>query len=41
MIPTNVYKVYYQLVLSKTQIALLDANIALLEKAEARCADHV
>ncbi len=32
MIRTNVYKVYYQLVLSKTQIALLDANIALLEK---------
>ncbi|MEO8403573.1 MAG: TolC family protein [Chitinophagaceae bacterium] len=32
MIKTNVYKVYYQLVVSKTQIELLDANIALLEK---------
>lgn len=32
MIRTNVYKVYYQLVLSKTQIALLDANIDLLKK---------
>jgi len=32
MIRANVYKVYYQLVLSKTQIALLDANIALVEK---------
>lgn len=31
-IRANVYKVYYQLVLSKTQIALLDANIALIEK---------
>lgn len=31
-IKANVYKVYYQLVLSKTQIALLDANIALVEK---------
>jgi len=31
-IKANVYKVYYQLVLSKTQIALLDANIALIEK---------
>jgi outer membrane protein TolC len=28
----NVYKVYYQLVLGKTQIELLDANIARLEK---------
>ncbi|MFA6058968.1 MAG: TolC family protein [Taibaiella sp.] len=32
MIRANVYKVYYQLVLSKTQIALLDANITLVEK---------
>ncbi len=31
-IRANVYKIYYQLVLSKTQIALLDANIALIEK---------
>lgn len=31
-IRANVYKVYYQLVLSKTQIALMDANIALVEK---------
>ncbi len=32
MIKTNIYKVYYQLVVSKTQIELLDANISLLEK---------
>lgn len=31
-IKTNIYKVYYQLVLSKKQIELLDANIALVEK---------
>lgn len=31
-IRANVYKVYYQLVLSKTQVALLDANILLIEK---------
>lgn len=31
-IRANVMKIYYQLVLSKTQIALLDANIALVEK---------
>ena len=31
-IKTNIYKIYYQLVLSKTQIALLDANITRLEK---------
>ena len=31
-IKTNIYKIYYQLVLSKTQINLLDANIARLEK---------
>lgn len=29
---TNIYKVYYQLVVSKTQVELLDSNIALLEK---------
>ncbi len=32
VIKTNIYKVYYQLVVSKTQIELIDANIALLEK---------
>lgn len=32
MIKANIYKVYYQLVVSKTQIELLDANIALVEK---------
>jgi len=32
MIKTNIYKIYYQLVVSKTQIELLDANIARLEK---------
>jgi outer membrane protein len=32
MIKANVYKIYYQLVVSKTQIELLDANIALFEK---------
>jgi len=31
-IKTNIYKAYYQLVLSKTQIDLLDANIERLEK---------
>jgi len=31
-IKANIYKVYYQLVASKTQISLLDANIARLEK---------
>lgn len=31
-IRANIYKVYYQLVLAKTQIALLDANIERLEK---------
>lgn len=31
-IVANVHKVYYQLVTGKTQIQLLDANIALLEK---------
>lgn len=33
-IRANVYKIYYQLVAAKTQIALLDANIALLEKLQ-------
>jgi outer membrane protein len=32
LIKSNVYKVYYQLVVSRTQVELLDANIALLEK---------
>lgn len=32
MIMANVAKVYYQLVVSKTQVELLDTNIALLEK---------
>lgn len=31
-IKTNIYKVYYQLSVSKTQVELLDANIALVEK---------
>lgn len=31
-IKQNIAKVYYQLVLSKTQIALIDSNLALLEK---------
>ena len=33
-IKTNVEKVYYQLVVSKTQIALIDANISRLEKLQ-------
>jgi outer membrane protein TolC len=32
MIRTNIYKIYYQLVASRTQIQLLDANITRLEK---------
>ncbi len=32
MIKTNIYKVYYQLIVSKTQIEQIDANIAFLEK---------
>jgi outer membrane protein len=32
MIRENIYKIYYQLAVSKTQIELLDVNIALLEK---------
>jgi outer membrane protein len=31
-IRANIYKIYYQLAVSRTQIDLLDANIALLEK---------
>jgi outer membrane protein len=31
-IKANIYKIYYQLVISKTQIELLDSNIALLSK---------
>ena len=34
LIKANVYKVYYQLVASKTQIGLLDANIERLEKLQ-------
>lgn len=34
VIKANVEKVYYQLVLSKTQVKLLDANIARLEKLQ-------
>lgn len=33
-IKTNIYKIYYQLVLSKTQMDLLDANIARLQKLD-------
>lgn len=33
-IKANIYKIYYQLVVSKTQIDLLDANIARLKKLE-------
>ena len=32
MIKTNIYKIYYQLLVSKTQIDLLNANIDRLEK---------
>ncbi|HRG25412.1 MAG TPA: TolC family protein [Chitinophagaceae bacterium] len=34
MIKTNIYKIYYQLVVSKTQVELLEANIQRLEKLE-------
>jgi outer membrane protein TolC len=34
MIKTNIHKIYYQLVVSKTQIELLDANIERLQKLE-------
>jgi outer membrane protein TolC len=33
-INVNIYKIYYQLVVGKTQISLLDANIAQLQKLE-------
>ncbi len=33
-IKANIYKIYYQLVVSKTQIDLLDANITRLQKLE-------
>lgn len=33
-IKTNIYKIYYQLVLSKTQIDLVDANITRLQKLQ-------
>ena len=32
IIKANIYKIYYQLVVSKTQVELLDANITLFEK---------
>jgi outer membrane protein TolC len=32
MIKTNLYKVYYQLVVSETQVELLDANLTRMEK---------
>lgn len=31
-IKTNIYKIYYQLVVSKTQVELLDSNISFVEK---------
>jgi outer membrane protein TolC len=31
-IKTNIYKIYYQLVVGKTQLAIIDANITRLEK---------
>ena len=34
VIKTNIYKIYYQLVVSKTQIVLLDANIVRLQKLD-------
>lgn len=34
MIKANIYKIYYQLVVSKTQIELLDANMDLLNKLQ-------
>ncbi|MET0392746.1 MAG: TolC family protein [Chitinophagaceae bacterium] len=34
VIKANIYKVYYQLAVSKTQVDLLDANISLLAKLE-------
>ncbi len=35
MIKTNVYKIYYQLVASKTQISIIDANLDRLNKLQA------
>jgi outer membrane protein len=35
MIKANIYKIYYQLVVGKTQIELLDANIDRLDKLQA------
>jgi len=32
LIKTNIYKIYYQLVVSKTQLELLDTNISLLQR---------
>jgi len=32
MIKTNIYKIYYQLLVSKTQVELLDANVLRFEK---------
>ena len=32
IIKANIYKIYYQLVVSKTQVELLDSNIALMSK---------
>lgn len=34
VIKANIYKIYYQLVASKTQVELLDANVARLEKLQ-------
>ncbi len=34
LIKTNIYKIYYQLVVSKTQIDILDANISRLQKLD-------
>jgi outer membrane protein len=34
MLRANIYKVYYQLLLSKTQIALIDANIAQVQELQ-------
>jgi len=33
-VKVNIYKIYYQLVVSKSQLAILDANIARLEKQQ-------
>ena len=41
IIKANIYKIYYQLVVSKTQMELLDANIALLEKIPERYPYHL